>query len=158
VPQSQTRSKKLWWLIITLVILSVATASFAVYLVLRSTDGSGSGDKVAFSERRKPIFVEIEPFTINISSSSGASRLLYIGMTFKVGNEETREILEGYMPQVRSRLLMHLSDEKVDNFGGAEGKAKLAEDLMVTLQEPPLAEHQPELAIEEILFTEFIVQ
>jgi hypothetical protein len=29
---------------------------------------------------------------------------------------------------------------------------------MTTLQKPPLAEHQPELAIEEILFTEFIVQ
>ena len=159
--KSKEGSKKLLWLMVGLVILSVSVAGVAVYLVWESNANAPAGeadDKKATSERRSPIFVEIEPFTINMTNARGASRLLYIGMTFKVGNEVTRDILEEHLPQVRSRLLMQLSDEPVDELTTTEGKRQLADKLVAALQEPPLTEHQPELALEEVLFTEFIVQ
>jgi flagellar FliL protein len=162
VANSEGSSKKnLLWLMIGLVVLSVGAAGVAVYLAWQSSnDPAAEGDKeqTAKVERRAPIFVELDPFTINMKDSRGTNRLLYIGMTFKVGDELTRDILTDHMPQVRSRLLMHLSEEPVDELTQAEGKRQLAAKLIDALREPPLAEHQPELEVEEVLFTEFIVQ
>jgi flagellar FliL protein len=146
------------WLIVVLVVLSVITAGVAAYLAWQSsTQNAREGENSAL-EREPPIFFELEPFTVNMSGTNGASRLLYIGITFKVGDQETRAILEEYIPQVRSRLLMKLADENVDELTHTEGKEQLAERLVGTLTEPPLAEPPPELVINEILFTEFIVQ
>jgi flagellar FliL protein len=159
VADSKTGSNKLLWLMIVLVVLSLITAGVAAYLAWQSDAGGTNGDQATEeTEREPPIFVELEPFTINLSSSTGSSRLLYIGITFKVGNQRTKAMLEEYLPQVRSRLLMKLSDEQVDELTTATGKEKLADRLVATLTSPPLAKDQPELVIDEVLFTEFIVQ
>ncbi|NBC50108.1 MAG: flagellar basal body-associated protein FliL [Gammaproteobacteria bacterium] len=156
---SKTGSSKLLWVMIVLVVLSLITAGVAAYLAWQSDIGGTDGDQAAEQTvREPPIFVELEPFTINLSSSTGSSRLLYIGITFKVGNQQTKAILEEYLPQVRSRLLMKLSDEQVDELTTAAGKEELAGRLVSTLRSPPLADDQPELVIDEVLFTEFIVQ
>lgn len=149
-------SRKLIWIMVGLVVLSIIAAGVSAYLAWQARDGSAVEE--ATVERRAPIFVEIDPFTINMQSSRGVSQLLYVGMTFKVGNEETREILNEHMPQVRSRLLMQLSAEQVDELTSIEGKTQLAKNLMTAIKDPPFAEPQPELALEEVLFTEFIVQ
>jgi len=153
-----TKSRKLLWLIMVLVVLSVITAGVAAYLAWQSSSQYATDDDAAALAREPPIFFELEPFTVNMSGSNGASRLLYIGITFKVGNQATRTILEEYIPQVRSRLLMKLADENVDELTRTEGKEQLAEGLVGTLTNPPLAEPPPELVIDEVLFTEFIVQ
>nr|WP_274601106.1 flagellar basal body-associated protein FliL [Halochromatium roseum] len=147
----------MFWVLVILVILSIIAAGISVYLTWQPGEDTPD-EKNMVSERNAPIFVKIEPFTINIKSSRGVSHLLYIGMTFKVGTEETRAIFEDHMPQVRSRLLMQLSSEQVDELTSIEGKTQLANRLITSLQDPPLTELQPELAIEEVLFTEFIVQ
>jgi flagellar FliL protein len=157
VAEAKGGSRKLLWILVSLVMLSIIAAGISVYLTWESGDDSPA-EKNVVTERTLPIFVKIDPFTINIKSSRGVSHLLYVGMTFKVGSEETRAILEDHMPQVRSRLLMQLSAEEVDELTSVEGKKHLANRLMISLQEPPLAELQPELALEEVLFTEFIVQ
>jgi flagellar FliL protein len=157
VAESKGGSRKLLWIMIALVMMAIIAAGLSVYLVLQSSSEGEPPEEVVV-ERRPPIFVEIEPFTINMKSSGGVSHLLYVGMTFKVGSEETREIMHEHMPQVRSRLLMQLSAEDVDELTSIEGKTQLAERLITSLQEPPLSEFQPELALEEVLFTEFIVQ
>lgn len=144
---------------IVLVVLSLMTAGGAVYLAWKSGSGESTEDETAEEPvHQPPIFVELEPFTVNLTSSTGASRLLYVGITFKVADQQTQAVLEEYLPQVRSRLLMTLSDEQIDELSDAAGKEQLADRLVATLTEPPLAESQPELAIDEVLFTEFIVQ
>ncbi len=150
-------SRKLIWIMVGLVVLSIIAAGVSAYLAWQAGNASDVEEEVTV-ERRAPIFVEIDPFTINMQSSRGVSQLLYVGMTFKVGNEETREILNEHMPQVRSRLLMQLSAEQVDELTSIEGKTQLAKNLMTAIKDPPFAEPQPELALEEVLFTEFIVQ
>lgn len=155
--ESNGGSRKLIWMMVGLVVLSITAAGVSAYLAWQSAEDTDGNEEVAI-ERPKPIFVEIDPFTINMESSTGASHLLYVGMTFKVGSEDTREILNEHMPQVRSRLLMQLSAEQVDELTSIQGKTELAEKLMAAIQDPPFAEPQPKLALEEVLFTEFIVQ
>ncbi len=151
-------SKKLLWIMVILVLLSSAGAAAAIYMVMDQRDG-GADNAAAEQplEREQPIFMRIEPFTVNLADDSYGSRLLYTGVTLRVGNDESRVILEEHMPQVRSRLLMLLSGKQADELTSTEGKQQLAQAIVDRLN-VPLTENQPPLDLREVLFTDFIVQ
>lgn len=158
--ESSGGSKKLLWIMIILVLLSSAGAAAAIYMVMGQGDNGGENETTeaqAMPERQSPIFVEVEPFTVNLESDRSSSRLLYTGITLRVGNEESKQILEEHMPQVRSRLLMVLSGKKPSELNTSEGKRVLSQEIIRQLSEP-LTENQPPMDLREVLFTEFIVQ
>ncbi|EHJ94156.1 flagellar basal body-associated protein FliL [Vreelandella boliviensis] len=151
-------SKKLLWIMIILVLLSSAGAAVAIYMVVdQRNDGSEDAEMQQAMELESPIFMRIEPFTVNLADDSYGSRLLYTGVTLRVGNEGSKAILEEHMPQVRSRLLMLLSGKQADELTSSEGKQQLAQAIVDRLN-VPLTENQPPLDLREVLFTEFIVQ
>lgn len=151
-------SKKLLWIMIILVLLSSAGAAAAIYMVMnQDNEGTENAEAEQAVERQTPIFMQIEPFTVNLADDSYGSRLLYTGVTLRVGNEESKAILEEHMPQVRSRLLMLLSGKQADELTSSEGKQQLAQAIIDRLN-VPLTENQPPLELREVLFTDFIVQ
>ena len=156
---SKGGSRKLLWLMVILVILSSSAAAAAIYLVFdqRQDPAQASVQTAAVPERRAPIFVKIDPFTVNLADDVYGSRLLYTGLSLKVGNEETRDILVEHMPQVRSRLLLMFAGKQASELTDPGSKQGLGEQVMAVL-DPPMTDHQPELVIEDVLFTEFIVQ
>lgn len=156
--KSTDGSRKLLWLLILLVVLSSSAAAAAIYLVLDQGDTAARAMVAQESaERQPPIFVKIEPFTVNLADDAYGSRLLYAGLSLKVADAETREILEQHMPQVRSRLLLMFSGQQADELTRPGGKQQLADRVLAVL-DAPMTDPQPELAIEDVLFTEFIVQ
>lgn len=157
--ESSGGSKKLLWIMIILVLLSSGGAAAAIYMVMnQSNNGNSNGEQAqeVVAQRQSPIFVEVEPFTVNLADDR-ASRLLYTGITLRVGNEESKTILEEHMPQVRSRLITVLSAMQASELTSSEGKELLSQRIINRL-EVPLAENQPPLELREVLFTEFIVQ
>jgi flagellar FliL protein len=149
-------SNKLLWLMAILVVVSVSAAGAALYMVMGQSEPR-SAQAQAAPERRAPIFVKIDPFTVNLADDVYGSRLLYTGISLKVGDHETRDILQEHMPQVRSRLLLLFSGQQASELTQPGGKVQLADKVIATLHEP-MTEHQPDLIIEDVLFTEFIVQ
>ncbi|XGA80162.1 flagellar basal body-associated protein FliL [Halomonas sp. CH40] len=155
--ESSGGSKKLLWIMIILVLLSSGGAAAAIYMVMNQTNnGNGEQAQEAVPQRQSPIFVEVEPFTVNLADDR-ASRLLYTGITLRVGDEESKTILEEHMPQVRSRLITALSAMQANDLTSPEGKELLSQRIRNRL-EVPLTENQPPLELREVLFTEFIVQ
>lgn len=155
--KSKGGSSKLMWLMVMLVFVSLAAASAAIYMVM-SDDSPGQGQMQSQQiERQAPIFLKIDPFTVNLADDDFGSRLLYVGISLKIGNEETRDILKEHMPQVRSRLLMLFSGKEAQELVTPDGRRRLADDVMATLNEP-MSQQQPSLDIQDVLFTEFIVQ
>ena len=150
-------SKKLLWIMIILVLLSSAGAAAAIYLVLDQRGGDDEAESEEVVEAAAPVFMRIEPFTVNLADDNYGSRLLYTGITLRLGDEESQSVIEEHMPQVRSRLLMLLSDKQANELTSVEGKQQLAEDIINRLS-VPLGENQPPLDLREVLFTEFIVQ
>ncbi|GGC96289.1 flagellar basal body-associated protein FliL [Vreelandella lutescens] len=143
---------------IILVLLSSAGAAAAIYLVLDQRDGSTGGDvQQQTVAHTPPVFTRIEPFTVNLADDRYGSRLLYTGITLRVGNEQSKTIIEEHMPQVRSRLLILLSGKQANELTSTEGKEALAQAIINRLS-VPLTENQPPLDLREVLFTEFIVQ
>ncbi|MDR5893351.1 flagellar basal body-associated protein FliL [Halomonas mongoliensis] len=149
-------SSKLLWLMAILVVVSLSAAGATLYMMMGKGEHHASQAQAA-PERRAPIFVKIDPFTVNLADDVYGSRLLYTGISLKVGDHETRDILKEHMPQVRSRLLLLFSGQQASELSQPDGKVQLAAKVMATLHEP-MTEHQPDLDIEAVLFTEFIVQ
>ncbi|GED45530.1 flagellar protein FliL [Vreelandella aquamarina] len=143
---------------IILVLLSSAGAAAAIYLVLDQRNSSDSGEAQQQTvELTPPVFTRIEPLTVNLADDRYGSRLLYTGITLRVGNEQSKTIIEEHMPQVRSRLLILLSGKQANELTSTEGKEELAQAIISRLN-VPLTENQPPLDLREVLFTEFIVQ
>ena len=156
--KSQGSSSKLVWLMILLVLLSLAAAGAAIYMVMSERNTSdNSSAQVQQLERPMPIFVKIDPFTVNLADDNFGSRLLYAGLSLKVSSDESQEILTEHMPQVRSRLLLLFSGKQAGELITPEGKRRLSDEVAAVLSEP-LTQPQPPLQIEDVLFTEFIVQ
>lgn len=155
--ESSGGSKKLLWIMIILVVLSSAGAAAAIYMVLDQRGGTEGIEAQQVVEHASPVFTRIDPFTVNLADDRYGSRLLYTGITLRVGNEQSKAIIEEHMPQVRSRLLILLSGKQASELTSVEGKEALAQAIINRLS-VPLTENQPPLDLREVLFTEFIVQ
>jgi flagellar FliL protein len=103
-----------------------------------------------------PIFVPITPFTVTLQSAD-RERIVHVAMTLRVSDEQSRQRIEKYMPEVRSRVLMLLSAQTPESVQSPQGKVDLANALMKTVNKPfmPLPDGQ---YVTDVLFTEFVVQ
>ncbi|MGL6159396.1 flagellar basal body-associated protein FliL [Microbulbifer sp.] len=162
---AETSSKSYRWLWLAIPTGILVTALVAINLYLLLGDRESDDGAAAVEEEREgallpsgpPTFVKIDPFTVNLQGKPYSSRLLYVGLSLQVGNKETREFLLEHMPQVRSRLLLLHSAQSPEKLATPEGKRELVAGILAALSEP-MAHPQPELLVEDVLFTEFIVQ
>lgn len=141
--------------LVVLIILSAANL-----YVLLSSDRAASGDSESEQTHAPmvdPIFVRIGPLTVNLRSDRYGERLLYTTLSLRVENDNTREMIKKFMPEVQSRLLVLLSSYTAEQLTTPEGKQEVSRAILEALQ-VPLVESQPRLAISAVLFTDFIVQ
>jgi flagellar FliL protein len=153
----ETGSTLFKWLAGLMLIVMASLAAANVYLLMDKHEPAGAAEKLAVPVMAAPIFVTVTPFTVNLDSERCGAVLLYIGMTIKVSNSETQDYLIEHMPQLRSRLLVLLSGQDAGALITPQGKQALADsirDMLTTSLSTP----QPTLAVDEVLFTEFIVQ
>lgn len=158
------KSRALTWILVILVVLASSAAAAAFYLLYqdRSDDGfAHAGETLqqaaAPAVAAAPIYVSLDPFTVNLSEDGDGPRLLYAGLTLKVKDAATQEALATYRPQVRNRLVLLLSGKAPGDISHAEGKQLLADEIVARLSDA-LDGGQTELHIDQVLFTEFIVQ
>lgn len=159
-PKNKDSSSTIILALVGLVAIMIAVTAVNTWLLIdtRTTAMSALAGNMPAAERiREPVFVKIEPFTVNLRSDQFGPRLLYTGMTLEVQDGDTRQTLLDNMPQVRSRLLVMLSGLDAENISTTEGKTELAERIKVRLSEP-YPNSSAEIEIFEVLFTEFIVQ
>ena len=104
----------------------------------------------------KPIFVTLEPFTVNLQGE-GRAKFLHIGIALKVRSEPAKAQIVEFMPELRSRALMLLSNRAPDTLVSTDDKEKLAEEIRVELNRP-LTKELPEQGIASVSFNTFVVQ
>jgi len=103
-----------------------------------------------------PVFFALDPMTVNLLSDDG-QHYLRVGLSLKLANEKTQEALQEHMPEIRSRILLALSNKHPEDLSTLDGKHALADELK-TLIEKPTDRSEPPVHIEAVLFTEFVVQ
>lgn len=113
-----------------------------------------------------PVFVELDPFTVNLQPETAVDQYLQVKATLRVDEQPAADNLKAYMPEIRHRVLMLLSGKKASDMATTEGREQLAEDIKhavnaIVGEVPRNRKGEPEEPIgpvESVLFTSFIVQ
>jgi flagellar basal body-associated protein FliL len=95
--------------------------------------------------------LHLETFVLNLADPDQRA-YLRVGIDLGLGREEKRDEAALTAP-VRDTILGVLAQAKADELMTAEGKTKLKESLLKALQE-----RIPELGVQEVYFTEFLIQ
>lgn len=151
-------SSKKKLLIIIIAALLLAGGGGAAWYFMHDKKEAEPG-KAAHKEASKsgpPVFVPLEPFTVNLQPENG-DQYLQIAVTLQVSNAEEMELIKLNMPKVRSRLVLLLSSKKASELNSGEGKKQLAADIVEQLKQPFDAKGAPQ-EVSDVLFTSFIIQ
>lgn len=154
--EAGSKNSPLMMIILVLVLVLIGANTYLLWDTRNLAAASAMGAQPVEPEPTDPVFVTISPFTVNLQSDQFGPRLLYAGLTLEVPSEKVKNTLMKNMPSVRNRLLVLLSGQSAEKVAQSEGKKILAKSIMESLSAPYQGEEV--LAINDVLFTEFIVQ
>ncbi|PKH24736.1 flagellar basal body-associated protein FliL [Enterobacterales bacterium CwR94] len=157
---AKAKGRKRSLLVPVLLIVTVAALGTAGYAVWRMmTPSAQASEKAAQPEPpAAPVFFALDTFTVNlVNDENDPDRVLYVGFTLRLPDEENRRRMNDYLPEVRSRLLLLLSRQNAAELAREEGKQKLVTQIKQVLA-PPLVQGQPEQVVSDVLFTAFILR
>jgi flagellar FliL protein len=186
--EAKKKKKKLFMFIglaVLLVIISVGATFFVVSKMMGSKPAAEAGEAASeSSEEAAPaapaIYYPLKPnFTVNYDVN-GRQRFLQAELTLLYRDPSVLKILELHMPEVRNGLVMLLSRQIFEELQSADGKEKLRAAALKTIQDiitKEMAsgaekskekddekskekgkEKKPEPNIEQVLFTQFVMQ
>ncbi len=153
-PPVVKKSRKKLFLIIGLVLLLAGGGAGAWYFMGRDTDHATA--KAKHEPAKAPVFVVLEPFTVNLQAEAG-EQFLQVAFTLQVNEQADVDLVKLHMPQVRSRLLLMLSSKKASEISTLDGKKKLSEEILALMKQPFSARATP-LAVSNVFFTSFVIQ
>lgn len=81
----------------------------------------------------KPVFMNLEPFTVNLQNEGGGEQYLQVGITLKLPSIKQEEQITERLPEVRSHLLFLLSSKHPMDLVPIEGKKKLAREIAMSI-------------------------
>jgi flagellar FliL protein len=161
--EKKSSKKWIWILVITLLLAGAGGAWYflAPHEKANSTEADTNIDAEAEVEveaepeqHAPPVFVELEPFTVNLQSDG---QMLQATFNLQVKNEKVAEEIKLYMPQIRSRLLIMLSNKTAESLGKQEGKITLISEIE-SLVEQPFTKGAKPVNIINVFVTSFIIQ
>ncbi|MFL9992949.1 flagellar FliL protein [Burkholderia sp. GAS332] len=146
-------------LIVVIALLAAGAAGAGVwfYMSQRSPAPASAATASAPAPLAVPLFFPLESMTVNLQSDDGQQHFLRIGLTLKLNDPKTQQELSDHMPEVRSRILLALSNKHPEDLAPLEGKRALATELQ-TLIEQPTDKGAAPIHVQDVLFTEFVVQ
>lgn len=149
---TKSRKRSIW--IPLLVLITLAACATAGYSYWRMQQQPASAAKAEPEPPPAPVFFALDTFTVNLGD---ADRVLYIGVTLRLKDEASRQRINEYLPEVRSRLLLLFSRQDANTLATDEGKQKLVAAIKETLA-PPLVTGQPKQVVTDVLYTAFILR
>lgn len=147
-------------LIVLIAIIAAGAAGSAVWFFMAKRAPASTPAEAAASAPAPvvaPLFFPLESMTVNLQSDDGQQHFLRIGLTLKLADAKTQQELTDHMPEVRSHILLALSNKHPDDLAPLEGKRALATELKTLIEQPGDKGAAP-LHVQDVLFTEFVVQ
>ncbi|WP_262965649.1 flagellar basal body-associated protein FliL [Methylobacter psychrophilus] len=152
------QSKKLLWLVILLLIILIVGGGGAWYfLTHKAADKSEEHpdeEHQSSEQAGPPVFVEMLPFTVNLPPDG---QFLQATFTLQLPDSSDAEHLTLYTPQIRSQILLLLSNKTADNLLLLEGKTLLTQEIMNLLKQP-LDKGLKPIKVTHVFITSFIIQ
>ena len=114
---------------------------------------------------RTPRFLTLEPFVVNLQDEGG-ERYAQIAVTLQFEDPGIEVTLKDRLPAVRNNILLLISSKRADELLTTDGKQQLARQIRsraalglgLEWPAPGSTGKQPENPIQDVLFSQFIVQ
>lgn len=156
-PASPGPMKRIILIVLIALIAAGAAGAGVWFFMSRHAPAAASAEAATPLPAAVPVFFPLEPMTVNLQSDDGQQHYLRIGLTLKLNDPKVQQELTDHMPEVRSRVLLALSNKHPDDLAPLDGKRALATELK-TLIEQPTDKGAAPVVVEDVLFTEFVVQ
>ena len=136
------RRSWLVWILPAVVLIAVA----GWFSSKRGTEAAAGGN----DNKRVKSTLHLETFVLNLADPGQRS---YLRVGIDLGLNKEKAETSAAVAQVRDTILSVLGLAKVEDLLTAPGKIRLKDDLLQALQQ-----RMPDLGVEEIYFTEFLIQ
>jgi flagellar protein FliL len=154
-PQKKGKGKLIIIAVAALVLLGGGGGAAWFFLM-----GNGH-DKTAHKKKEEhkapPVFVNLEPFTVNLQKAEGDDHYLQTEIVLQVTDEHAIEPIKARMPMIRSDILMLLSGKSAAEIASADGKKKLAQQIIGEARKH-VAQAGSGKGIENLYFSSFVIQ
>ncbi|ELV3373025.1 flagellar basal body-associated FliL family protein [Enterobacter cloacae] len=105
----------------------------------------------------EPLYASMNTFTVSLKPTANESdRVLYLGLSIRLADQQSLTVLEKYLPEYRSRLFMLLTHQTYEELSSDEGKRRLMSNIQRELTKP-LAFNQS-IRVTDVLINEFILR
>ena len=161
------KSMKLLVIVGVALILLLALGGGAAYFLMKGhgnpegEDGEVATEKAkADKKKAAPVYVALEPFTVNLVPENG-DQFLQLIISFEIADLHTGDKVKSYTPKLRNNIMMLLSGKKASELIAREGKVTLAteiRDLVNDILDPGGKSSPEDSPVREVLFTSFIIQ
>jgi flagellar FliL protein len=149
-PVAKKKSKKLMIIVVAVLILGAAGGGTWFWLHQQPTEPK-------LAEKKPPVFVTIEPFTVNLLQEAG-DHYLQVGIVYQVDSDKTVDAMKTYMPIIRNRILLLLSGKRPSELTQVDGKQKLVTELVQGARESLPDGATPERGIDGAFLSAFVIQ
>lgn len=174
------KSKKLLILVVLAVVV-LAIAGAGAFLLLGKKKAAEGEEAEAtesqhashswpkFDPSAPPVFMPLEPFTVNLQAENG-EQFLQVVISVRVIDAHVGDTVKSYMPQIRHEILALLAGKRASEITTPEGREDLANEMKDIMNdilgwEPPpkkksrkgKEESEPGPVV-GVFFTQFIVQ
>ena len=117
---------------------------------------AGTAQASVAAAPRPPVFMNLEPFTVNLLEENG-EHYLQTSLVFQVADDKTVETMKLYLPVIRNRVLLLLSGKRPSDIASPEGKAKLVAEVTAAVRES-IPGTTPQRGIVQTYIGSFVVQ
>jgi len=149
-------------LILAIVVAMLGAAALSIggtlYFLDRNQDAAdGATPADAAAGRQAAVYTLLEPpFIVNFRHD-GRQRYMQVGIALMSRDQAALDALKVHMPLLRNRLVMLFSAQDFEALKTPAGKELLRQQSIASVQE--LAQQEiGKLAVEQVLFTNFVLQ
>ncbi len=178
---TKPKSKKLLFILIGVIVLALAGAGGAFFILKKNTALNEDGEETSksaeddFASRSPPTFLPLDAMVVNLADAGG-NRFAQLGITLQVQDSKTAESMKVYMPNIRNAILMLISQRTSESMLQREGKEKLSADIVREISrvmglpvpasdkmdakssDKPTKKKQTSSPLQAVLFSSFLVQ
>jgi flagellar FliL protein len=125
-PPPKKRGKLL--IIAGALLLALAGSGMAFYFMQPSDSAAGA------VVPKPPVFLPLEAFTVNLASDGSAMQFMQAGITLKLAEKASADVIKERLPEVRNSMLLVLSAKRASEILTVAGKQKLAAEMSETIR------------------------
>ncbi len=133
------KSKKMLIIIVAALVLVLGGGGGAFFFISKQRAAAAAeegGEEAAPAKaaahaapKGPPTYLPLDNMVVNLADPGG-ERVAQIGVTLELSDPKATDVVKGYLPTIRSGILMLISKRTADVLLSAEGKEELAKDIL----------------------------